>query len=224
MGGMSVDLSVGARLVPRLLSVCAVLLLTLPTAPAVARWWQPAPSRHASWPLLPRHEVVHRFDPPATRWGAGHRGVDLAGHAGQPVNAALGGTVTFAAPLAGRGVVVVDHGGVRTTYEPVSARVGIGEVVDAGAVIGTLLRSQSHCFPRVCLHWGLLHGTTYLDPLSLVGAGPIRLLPLGGAPGRAAARWAGPTVWPVRPVGHLGGQRVRRGDGRAGRPGAAVPW
>ena len=26
------------------------------------------------WPLDPRPEVVSRFDPPATRWGAGHRG------------------------------------------------------------------------------------------------------------------------------------------------------
>jgi hypothetical protein len=32
----------------------------------------------------------------------------------------------------------------------------------------------------VCLHWGLLRGATYLNPLTLVGAGPIRLLPASG--------------------------------------------
>ena len=49
-------------------------------------------------------------------------------------------------------------------------------------VIGTLQRASSHCFPRACLHWGLLRGETYLNPLTLVGAGPIRLLPLAGTP------------------------------------------
>ena len=94
---------------------------------------------------------------------------------------ALAGTVTFAATLAGRGVVVVDHGGVRTTYEPVSASVHVGQHVGRGARIGTLQRASSHCFPGACLHWGLLRGETYLDPLTLVGGGPIRLLPLAGA-------------------------------------------
>ena len=35
-----------------------------------------------------------------------------------------------------------------------------------------------HCLPRACLHWGWLRGETYLDPLRLVGGGPVRLLPL----------------------------------------------
>jgi murein DD-endopeptidase MepM/ murein hydrolase activator NlpD len=141
----------------------------------------PAPARDGVWPLAPRPPVASRFDPPASRWGAGHRGVDLQGRAGQGVRTALAGTVTFAATLAGRGVVVVDHGGVRTTYEPVSASVHVGQHVGRGARIGTLQRASSHCFPGACLHWGLLRGETYLDPLTLVGGGPIRLLPLDGA-------------------------------------------
>jgi len=32
--------------------------------------------------------------------------------------------------------------------------------------------------PRACLHWGWKRGDTYLDPLLLVGGGPIVLLPL----------------------------------------------
>ncbi len=81
--------------------------------------------------------------------------------------------------LAGRGVVVVDHGDTRTTYEPVDRRPSrSGTVVGAGDRIGRLERSGSHCFPRACLHWGWLRGETYLDPLDLVGGGPVRLLPL----------------------------------------------
>ena len=130
------------------------------------------------WPLHPEPEVVARFDPPTSPYGPGHRGVDLLGRPGDRVHAALGGTVTYAGPLAGRGVVVVSHGDTRTTYEPVAAAVSAGDRVGRGAVIGTLQAFGSHCAPRSCLHWGWLRGETYLDPLRLVGAGPIRLLPL----------------------------------------------
>jgi murein DD-endopeptidase MepM/ murein hydrolase activator NlpD len=130
------------------------------------------------WPLHPEPEVVARFDPPTSPYGPGHRGVDLLGHAGQRVHTALAGTVTYAGPLAGRGVVVVSHGETRTTYEPISASVSVGDAVDRGTVIGALQVFGSHCAPRVCLHWGWLRGETYLDPLRLVGEGPVRLLPL----------------------------------------------
>lgn len=132
------------------------------------------------WPLDPRPEVVRGFDPPDERWGSGHRGVDLAGYAGQSVRAAGEGRVSFAGMLGGRGVVTVTHGALRTTYLPVDADVSVGQEVEAGEVIGTLAVIGSHCLPRVCLHWGLLRGTTYLNPLTLVGAGPIRLLPDSG--------------------------------------------
>ena len=165
------------RLPPILASVLLSAALALTSAPASAGA-QPAPSRHGAWPLSPRPQVVRGFDPPASLFGAGHRGVDLLGHVGQAVHTSLAGTVTFASPLAGRGVVVVDHGGIRTTYEPVTATVHVGDVVPQGAVIGELRRGGSHCFPRACLHWGLLRGADYLDPLVLVGAGPVRLLPL----------------------------------------------
>jgi len=131
-----------------------------------------------AWPLPDPHPIRHRFAPPDTRWGAGHRGVDLGGHVGSPVRSSLAGTITFASVLAGRGVVVVDHGGFRTTYEPVTAMVSVGDRVARGGAIGHLSLAQSHCFPKACLHWGLLKADTYLDPLMLVGGGPIRLLPM----------------------------------------------
>lgn len=182
------------------LTVAALLLVTGPVAGA-----EPSPSEPASgvWPLLPAPEVAHGFDPPTEPWGAGHRGVDLRGWVGQPVRAALGGTVTWAGPLAGRGVVVVDHGGTRTTYEPVAAGVRVGDVVAPGDRLGLLDLAGSHCFPGACLHWGWLRGEVYLDPLRLVGAGPVRLLPLGVPPatqerrssaGRSSEWWAVPST------------------------------
>ncbi|MDQ6688460.1 MAG: M23 family metallopeptidase [Actinomycetota bacterium] len=170
----------------------------------------------AVWPLVPRPEVVRGFDLPASPWGAGHRGVDLLGHVGESVHAAAAGRVTFVGRLAGRGVVVVDHGAVRTTYEPVTASVLVTEMVGEGQEIGRLERGMSHCFPRACLHWGLLRGDTYLDPLTLVGAGPVRLLPLQGIQASrvvSSSVWSWWRVWPVRPA-----------DVPAGKPVAVARW
>jgi murein DD-endopeptidase MepM/ murein hydrolase activator NlpD len=147
--------------------------------------------RHTSgaavWPLEPRPALARGFDPPVTKYSTGHRGVDLVGSSGQTVRAAAAGRVTFAGRLAGRGVVVVSHGSTRTTYEPVLAAARVGTLVAAGDELGTLETFGSHCAPASCLHWGLIEGDTYLDPLSLVGAGPARLLPLlGRGPGLPA--------------------------------------
>ena len=132
------------------------------------------------WPLVPEPDVVQGFDPPDSPYGAGHRGVDLAGVPGQRVRSALPGRVTYAGSLAGRGVVVVDHGATRTTYEPVSPSVSVGDQIPAARRLGTLQLAGSHCFPRACLHWGWIRRVddAYLDPLRLVGGGPVRLLPL----------------------------------------------
>ncbi|MGO4258319.1 murein hydrolase activator EnvC family protein [Marmoricola sp. RAF53] len=176
----------------RLLHLLGALALGLLPAP-------PAPVRaeRAVPPLAPPR-VVARFAPPDTAWTAGHRGVDLLGSPGQQVRAALAGTVTFAGVLAGRGVVVVAHGPRRTTYEPVGAWVRAGDVVGTGQAIGVLAPGPSHCAPRTCLHWGLREGEVYLDPLSLLGGGPVRLLPLAS--------------------------RVTPADEPAGRRSAAGPW
>lgn len=162
------------RTLPALLAT--LILLLLGAGPAAAEEEVP----RGTWPLRPEPEVVGSFDPPDSPYGAGHRGVDLLGRAGQTVHAAMGGRVTFAGMLAGRGVVVVDHGDTRTTYEPVTASVGVGEPVAEGAPLGALQAAGSHCYPRSCLHWGWIRNAddVYLDPLLLVGLGPVRLLPL----------------------------------------------
>ena len=160
--------------------VPVLVLLAGMASPAYA-----APDPVGEWPLRPAPDVVAPFDPPDSTWGAGHRGVDLAGAPGQRVRAALAGTVSFAGVIAGRPVLVVDHGATRTTYEPVATSLTEGDAVAVGEVIGTLGLVGSHCYPRACLHWGWLRGTTYLDPLRLVGEGPVRLLPLAGLPGQA---------------------------------------
>lgn len=129
------------------------------------------------WPVTPA-SVTRRFDPPPQPWLAGHRGVDLAGSPAAVVRAAGAGTVVFAGRVAGRGVVSVAHaGGLRTTYEPVTATVARGDTVTAGSALGALDPGHPGCPAPACLHWGLRHGPRYLDPLALLGLGRVRLLP-----------------------------------------------
>ena len=85
-------------------------------------------------------------------------------------------------------------GGLRTTYEPVLPAVRVGTTVAAGDLIGHLMPGHGDCGPaRWCLHWGLLRGSTYLDPLTLLRRGPVRLLPLPAddVAGRPRAPWSG---------------------------------
>lgn len=158
----------------------ACLLLFIPSPSVALQPVQPvepvAPAYQ--WPLAGQPEVTRRFDPPAQRWLPGHRGVDLAGTPGAVVDAAGPGTVYFAGPVAGRGVVSVAHpDGLRTTYEPVTPVVAAGDRVAAGDPIGVLDSGHAGCPVDTCLHWGLRRGDDYLDPLALLGLGRIRLLP-----------------------------------------------
>ncbi|WP_405869086.1 MULTISPECIES: murein hydrolase activator EnvC family protein [unclassified Streptomyces] len=149
-----------------------------PSVPAVGR----------AWPVGTHPAVLRGWEPPATAYGRGHRGVDLAAPAGTPVRAVAAGRVSFAGRVAGRGVVSVELTGtdLRTTYEPVRASVHKGDEVKAGEAVGTAEPTGSHC-AVTCVHWGLLRGDTYLDPLSLLPPwllhrGPSRLLPVLGVP------------------------------------------
>ncbi|OBE98701.1 M23 family metallopeptidase [Mycobacterium sp. 852002-10029_SCH5224772] len=147
------------------------------TVPAVAD------GDRLDWPLRPRPAVTRAFDAPVQDWHPGHRGVDLAGTAGQPVFAAGAATVVFAGLLAGRPVVSLAHpGGLRTSYEPVRAAVRAGQQVMAGTEIGALVAGHPGCSAAACLHWGAMRGPAsrahYVDPLGLLKSTPIRLKPL----------------------------------------------
>ncbi|MFT8395180.1 M23 family metallopeptidase [Propionibacterium sp.] len=140
--------------------------------------------------------VVRAFDPPLKRWLSGHRGVDLGGSAGDPVRAAADGTVSFVGTIAGTTSVSVRHSdGRRTTYQPVDPLVTKDQRVSAGDTIGRLL--PGHC-EQACLHWGLIEGDNYLDPLDWLGSGSrerVRLVPNGTVlrpvPSRAPVPQAG---------------------------------
>jgi len=169
-------------------SLCAVLARPA-FASGSARWPAvrgspdgPVPGSY-SWPVV--GPVIRGFEPPDGPFGPGHRGIDIAVPFGTPVRAAQDGVVSFAGWVGGALYVSVDHAdGVRTTYSWLSAvTVNKGQTVAMGDVIA----ASGHGHPDVPtphLHFGARIGTTYIDPMILLGgadvAGLIHLAPLGG--------------------------------------------
>ena len=130
-------------------------------------------------PLPPPLTVLRSFAPPLHAWDAGNRGVNLAAYPGEAVSAANSGVVLYAGLLAGRGVVSIRGGALRTTYEPVDPIVHAGDDVVAGQLIGYVAVATDACGPPgSCLHWGALQNDVYVDPMKLVGVPRIRLLPI----------------------------------------------
>lgn len=140
-------------------------------SPAAAGW---------DWPVEPPVRLTEPFRAPPTPYAAGHRGIDLAASPGTPVRAAADGVVAFAGPVAGRGVLSIDHGGgVVSAIEPVEASVAVGDRVVAGAPVA-VMSEGGHC-EAACVHFGVrVHGE-YVSPLLFLGGLPRAvLLPLQG--------------------------------------------
>lgn len=120
----------------------AFLWVGAPPAPLPLAASEPAASRIVRSHRLPTArdaQVIRAADIPDAVWEPGHRGVDLQASPGQVIVASRGGTVAFAGVVAGTPVVSISHAdGIRTTYEPVVARVRAGQKVRRGEDIGVL--------------------------------------------------------------------------------------
>ncbi|HEX4491525.1 MAG TPA: M23 family metallopeptidase [Acidimicrobiia bacterium] len=114
--------------------------------------------------------VVRGFDPPTTRFGPGHLGVDFGVRSGTPVRAANDGTVVFAGRVgAGLHVVVLNAGDVRTTDSFLaSIAVVRGQHVARGETVGTTGGTGPQHAADV-LHFGVRVGDDYIDPMLLFG-------------------------------------------------------
>ncbi|KXO92184.1 peptidase [Tsukamurella pulmonis] len=158
-------------------SVLALLAVLTASAPSVSA------AGDYDWPLDPRPAVARLFANPEKRWQPGHRGADLAAAPGQSVYAAGAGRVHYVGRVDDRVVVSVLHpNGLLTTYEPIEEpTVRAGDEVGRGSPLGRVAAGHDGCPAAACLHWGLRRGSgraaQYFDPLLLVGAAPVRLLP-----------------------------------------------
>ncbi|MFG6445434.1 murein hydrolase activator EnvC family protein [Microbacterium sp. P06] len=125
------------------------------------------------WPVEPVR-IVAAYQAPPHDYGPGHRGIDLAADA-LDVHAPADGIIAFAGPVAGRGVVTIDHGGgLVTTLEPVAPRVTAGAHVDRGQTVASVA-SGGHAPPGV-LHFGVRLEGEYINPMLLLGGVPRAVL------------------------------------------------
>jgi hypothetical protein len=166
-----------------------LVFLVAVVAPAPARAATTAATT-AAWIRPVAGAVVRGFDPPSSRFGAGHLGADLYAPVGTPVRAAGPGVVSFSGNVAGALHVVVAHAGnLRTSYSFLaSIVVRRGESVAAGQVVGTTGGAGRRHDGSV-LHVALRAGDTYLDPMALFR--PVDL---------AAVVHLAPTSEPPHPV------------------------
>jgi hypothetical protein len=154
------------------------------------------------------------FRPPATRFGAGNRGLEYATPPGTEVAVVADGEVTFAGAVGGtRHVTVLHDDGVRTSYSFLATvEVVVGQRVRQGTRVGTTVGA---------LHLGARRGDAYFDPASLFGASvpQVRLVPFDEPPGtgagserRAISQLVGGVGGLLEQAGGSVGEWLRRGD------------
>ncbi|MBX0298647.1 M23 family metallopeptidase [Cryobacterium sp. 1639] len=137
------------------------------------------------WPVGGPQNLQRSFEAPLSRYGTGHRGIDLVAGPGAPVRAPADGVVSFSGVVVDRPVLSLQHGeDLVSSFEPVAATVSVGDRVAAGQVIG-VVASGAHCAER-CVHFGVRRHGQYISPILFLGglaravllpvppAGPVR--------------------------------------------------
>ena len=151
------------RLTVLILVLTAFASVGAPPAAAAGTW---------IWPVT--GPIIRGFDPPASPYGSGHRGIDIASSVGTTVLAPASARVSFAGKVAGHLFVTLDHGGgLESTYSWLaSVVVKKGDLVSAGDVIAT--SGPGHpADPITHLHLGVKLHDAYVDPLLYLG--PVSL-------------------------------------------------
>jgi murein DD-endopeptidase MepM/ murein hydrolase activator NlpD len=132
------------------------------------------------WPISPAH-ITKPFEKPPQNWLPGHRGVDLAASEEQDILAPQDGVVKLVQKIANTPIVVIDHqNGLRSTFQPASSDLKVGDPVKKGDVVGKVDAkddfAQTHCTLEHCIHWGVKKGDDYINPAALVNCCPVVLL------------------------------------------------
>jgi murein DD-endopeptidase MepM/ murein hydrolase activator NlpD len=129
------------------------------------------------WPIAPPHPITQGYKAPATRYSAGHRGIDISAQPGSAVFAPADGIIHFTGVVVDRPVLTLEIAGdLLATSEPVESSLAVGTAVHAGDAIG-IVASGGHC--SACLHFGVRLNGEYVSPLLyLSGVERAILLPM----------------------------------------------
>jgi murein DD-endopeptidase MepM/ murein hydrolase activator NlpD len=207
----------------KLFALVLVACLSLTSSAGAAAWRRPVAG-----------PVLRAFALSADRYARGqHRGIDLGAPPGARVRAACAGRVRFAGTVPGGGrTVSVGCGRLVASYQHLGVlAVRRGQVVAAGADVGTVGRSGDPREPRPHVHLGARDGAggRYVDPSTLFGAAPRALPPLRSAPrrrvplGRAPPRPAPPRLLAPRPATATAPVAAEPVAGPQGAPAPALP-
>jgi murein DD-endopeptidase MepM/ murein hydrolase activator NlpD len=170
----------------RLVGLAATLALVAPllwsAATPAAGAAPSAAGQHWQWPVDPPRRVVKSFVAPATPYGPGHRGIDIAAPANTAVYSPAAGEVYFVGVVVDRPVLSIRHpDGLVSSFEPVVSPLAAGDAVSRGDRVGTLL--PGHC-AATCLHFGVRLYGQYISPLKFLSGIPHSVLlpvrPLSG--------------------------------------------
>lgn len=149
------------------------LAALLAFSPSTAGGADPLAPRRWTWPVTPVR-IVQPFVAPAHEYGAGHRGLDLDDGDGA-VRSPADGRVAFAGPVAGRGVLTIDHGdGLVSSFEPVDTELAVGAAVRRGQIVARV-GVGGHTAPGE-LHVGVRLEGEYINPLRMLGGVPRAVL------------------------------------------------
>ena len=143
----------------RCLTVGLAFLLALVAAPSGWSW---------SWPLS--GEVIRPYSLGSDPYAAGqHRGVDVAGGAGEAVRAPAAGVVSFAGvvPGSGRTVTIQVDGYTVSVTHLAEITTSKGATVAEGEAIGVAGQTGESEWPRPYVHLGIRVSSAadgYVDP------------------------------------------------------------
>ena len=137
-----------------------------PPSPDGAGSWQ--------WPVVGGNRIVRPFVAPATKYSAGHRGIDIEALPSGEVVSPADGIVHFAGVVVDRPVVSIRHpDGVISSFEPVLSTLAEGTAVARGSPIG--IAGAGHC-DASCIHVGVRVYGEYVSPLVYLGSVPRAVL------------------------------------------------
>ncbi len=177
----------------RRFSFVLALLAVLVVTPQASAW---------SWPL--RGEVLRPYSLGPDPYAAGqHRGVDVAGSAGDAVRAPAAGVVSFVGvvPSSGRTVTIQTDGYAVSLTHLGETTVAKGATVAEGDAVGVAGQSGEVEWPTPYVHLGIRVSSAadgYIDPATLLP--PREVAPPPPPAGEVAA--PAPSPAPVAAAGH----------------------
>jgi len=122
---------------------------------------------------IPDFDSRHSWDYqlPATQFGPGHRGIDLAMKPNEEIRAPFDGVVSFVGKVVDRKLITLHSlTGYRASFEPVCSHLTEGNFVKEQDLLGWACSAatsyEEHC--ENCVHFSVRNEVGYLNPLLFI--------------------------------------------------------